>query len=333
MKVTQPRRRYTKPQLALLIVILALFGWGLWQRVAIADWFRLHGYTPTTEVANLTTDDTFTPYATHMFYINRPRIIPKAEFSTHCTGATEQTIVLGCYHSTEGGIYVLSIADDSRLNGVEQVTAAHEMLHAAYDRLTPEKRQQVDGWLEDYYSNGLTDERIKGVIDSYKQTEPDAVVNEMHSIFGTEITSLPPDLENYYKQYFSDRQKIAAYASVYQAEFTSRKDLVKQYDAQLAALQSQITSQKLSLSSQQTALNNQANQMAQLKASGQTTEYNAEVDSYNSAVNAYNQLVASIKSEIDQYNGLVATRNSVALEQNELVQELSGNNLQAATKQ
>lgn len=332
MKATTPRR-HGRRQLGLLLLIVVGFGCGLWQRVAIADWFRLHGYTPTAQVQNLTTDDTFTPYATHMFYINRPRVIAKDEFASHCKGNGEQTIVLGCYHSVEGGIYVLSISDDTRLTGVMQVTAAHEMLHAAYDRLSPEKRKQVDSWLEDYYANGLTDERVRRTVDLYKQSEPDAVVNEMHSIFGTEVANLPPDLENYYKQYFTDRQKVAAYAAAYQAEFTSRQDMVKQYDMQLAKLQSRIAAQKLELTTKQSALNTQANQMAQLKARGQVAEYNSQVDAYNTSVSAYNALVAKIRSEIDQYNNLVATRNSVALEQNKLVQELSGNNLPAASKE
>jgi hypothetical protein len=332
MKATNTGR-HGRRQLALLGLILVMFAGGLWQRVAIADWFRLHGYTPTAQVASLAGDDTFTSYATHMFYINRPRVIAKDEFSSHCKGTSEQTIVLGCYHSVMGGIYVLSISSDSRLQGVMQVTAAHEMLHAAYDRLSAEKRQQVDGWLEDYYRSGLTDQRVKQTVDLYKKSEPDSVVNEMHSIFGTEIANLPENLESYYKQYFTDRQKIAGYAATYQAEFTGRQELVKQYDAQLATLQSQITRQKLEVTSRQTSLNTKANQMAQLKANGQIAAYNEEVDNYNAAVNDYNALVALIRSEIERYNSLVATRNSVALEQNRLVQELSGNNLQAATKQ
>jgi chromosome segregation ATPase len=238
----------------------------------------------------------------------------------------EKTIVLGCYIGNDSGIYVYQV-DDERLHGVEQVTTAHEMLHAAYRRLSKNDRQKVDAMLTDYYEHNLTDQRIKDIIDAYKQSEPDDVVNEMHSIFGTELANLPSSLETYYKRYFTDRSKVTDYAARYQAEFTTRQAQITQYDAQLKSLKPQIEANQASLTQQKASLDSQSRKMESLKTNGQTAAYNNEVPGYNRAVDAYNTLRNTTKNLIDQYNTIVDTRNAIALEEHELTQELSASAL------
>jgi hypothetical protein len=321
---SQSRNRKTLRSWLVLAVLLAALALAYGHMQAVSDWFRLYGYTPSAAVSGLASDDTFTPAAQHLYDINRPAIMPKNQFTTKCANHQEQTIVLGCYHGYQQGIYILQIASDSRLQGVEQVTAAHEMLHAAYDRLSASDRKQVDAMLLDYYDHHLTDERIRQTIAAYKQSEPDAVVNEMHSVFGTEIAQLPAPLEQYYQRYFTDRQKIAGYAAGYQAEFTSRQQQVAADDARLATLKKTIAANEATLKAQAVDLNARAGQMSRLKASGQTGAYNAQVDSFNAAVDGYNRLVATTKAQIADYNQLVQERNAVALEQKQLTDELSG---------
>jgi hypothetical protein len=309
--------------------LILLIGFGLVRHQQLTDAIRLHGYTPTSEIESIATSDAFTPAATHLFYINRPIVVAKSGFSRYCNVQSERTIVLGCYHGVQNGIYILRVAGDSRLDGVMQVTSAHEMLHAAYDRLSAEDRKQVDGWLQDYYKNDLKDERIKATIDAYKHSEPDAVVNEMHSIFGTELTALPPNLEHYYARYFTDRQKVTVSAGKYQGEFIQRQTAVKAYDAQLSVLKAKVTENEATLKLQAEQLKSDAADMNQLRQNGQNTAYNARVDSYNSSVATYNTLVSQTRSMIEQYNQLVTKRNAVALEQQQLTKELSGENIQS----
>jgi hypothetical protein len=293
---------------------------------SIADWFRLYGYQPTAEVADLVDAGSFNERAIHLFYINRPEIVAKKDFGKQCSSKQEQTIVLGCYKSVQSGIYVLKITDDARLDGVMEVTAAHEMLHAAYDRLSADERQQVDGWLNDYYRNQLDDERIKQTIESYKKSEPDALENEMHSIFGTEVSDLPPPLEGYYRRYFNDRSQVVRLAETYQAEFTSRKQLVARYDQQLVTLKQLIDQQEDNLRKQLTSLEQESARLQSLRRSN-VDAYNAGVGPYNTSIQRYNQLVEALKAQISQYNALVKKRNAVALEQVQLTKELSGDEI------
>jgi hypothetical protein len=272
----------------------------------ISDWFKLRNYTPPAAVKAFTLEDAMTPYSVHIFYVNHPQVESSvATFRAKCSIA-EQTIVLGCYRGGQQGIEIYDVKDP-RLNGVEQVTAAHEMLHAAYDRLSTKERQSVDAMLQDFYNNQLTDQRIKDTINAYKKTEPNDVVNEMHSVFGTEVPNLPAPLENYYKKYFTDRSSVTAYAASYEGEFTSRKSQIDTDDQKLAIMKSQIQAEEDSLQAQLASLNAD-------RASVENTNSQAAVNAYNSRITAYNAGVRKLQNDIAAYNALVAERNAIAAE-------------------
>jgi uncharacterized protein YukE len=259
--------------------------------------------------------------AQHLFYVNHPQIISDVSvFRTSCT-ETEQTIVLGCYHPTDNGIDIYQVKD-TRLNGIVQVTAAHEMLHAAYGRLSRSDKQKVDGWLLDYYNHGLHDSRILDTINAYKQTEPNDVVNEMHSVFGTEVGNLPANLESYYKLYFSDRAVIVGFADNYKNEFSTRITQINADDAKLADLKKQISQQEAALNSQLNQINGDRARLDSLKAQGNYSAYNAQVTNFNAEVEAYNSGVASLQSSIAYYNELVNERNQLAAEVRSLDQSI-----------
>jgi len=322
-KSVAPRAKRHRLGLVFLLfwlVVLSLVALN-WQN--IQDWQALRNYHPPAAVAQLANQDTMTPYARKLFYVNHPDIEDKAMFVKSCpNNGGEQTIILGCYHGGQHGIFVLSVSDP-RLDGVLQVTAGHEMLHAAYDRLSSADRNKVDAMLMDYYNHGLHDQRIQAVIAAYKKTEPQDVVNEMHSVFSTEIASLPAPLEAYYKRYFTNRQQVARFAAQYQQEFTSRHDAVKQDDAQLAQWKAQIDSLNAELQLRQTLISQQQQTLQAQRASGNYQAYNAGVPDYNALVDQYNAEVSQLKLLITQYNQLVVARNSIVLQEQQLNSELS----------
>ncbi|HSX43454.1 MAG TPA: hypothetical protein VLF59_05205 [Candidatus Saccharimonadales bacterium] len=313
-------------QLAVLVGVLALGVLVLTKHQGIEDWWRLRNYVVPADVAAFVSEDAMTDQARTLLYVNHPDITQSSTFGSHCPTGTEKTIVLGCYIGNDGGIYIYKVTD-TRLNGVEQVTAAHEMLHAAYRRLSGSERKKVDVMLTDYYAHELTDQRIRDTIEAYKKSEPNDVVNEMHSVFGTEITQLPLPLEQYYQRYFTDRSKVTGMAASYQGEFTGRRQLIARYDTQLAALKPQITADESQLESQRVLLEKQSQQLDSYRASGQVAAYNAAVPVYNLAVDSYNGLRGTTKALITQYNAIVEERNAVALEEQQLTQELSSSAL------
>ncbi len=315
----RPIRRIVN--LAVLLTVLVGAGFVIVKHQDIYDWARLRSYTAPAAVAQIATDDTMTAKATRIFYVNRPDLTDdKGYFNQQC-GNKEQTIILGCYHGDQRGIYVYKVSD-ARLAGVEQVTSAHEMLHAAYDRLSATDRNHVDAMLQDFYEHDLQDKRIKDTIDLYKKIEPNDVVNEMHSVFGTEVANLPSALETYYKQYFANRSQVAQFAARYQSEFTSREAQIAAYDTQLKTMKTQIDNDQSSLDQEYQTLVSKKAQLDALRDRN-VTAYNANVEPYNNSVGTYNAHVVALKNLITQYNGLVDERNAIAIQENQLGQALN----------
>lgn len=314
------RQRLNKILAPLIVVALVIVAVGHIQ--AVSDYVRLLGYQPPADVANLAAEDTLTDYGRKLFYVNHPEIADKSAFNAACSNNDEQTIVLGCYHPVDRGIFIYAVTD-ARLDGVEQVTAAHEMLHAAYDRLSSAEKQTIDTELKDFYNNDEHDQRIRETIDDYQKSEPNDVVNEMHSIFGTEVGNLPAPLESYYKRYFSDRTKVVRYADAYQQEFTTREDQVKTDDAKLQSLKSEIDSNEALLNQQQADIDSMRQQMESEKSAGNVQAYNTQVPVYNNKIDRYNALVHATQQDIGDYNQLVSERNSLVVEVQQLTQSIS----------
>ena len=144
-----------------------------------------------------------------IFLHANPTYASTEDMSSNCkavyngNGYVEQ----GCYDPSANTIYIRSMT--SELHGVEVVTAAHEMLHAAYGKLDSPQLAQANTQIEEYYK-GLTDPDLTGRMAYYEKTEPGAKDNELNSIIGTEQIAIPDSFENYYDGYFSDRSIVTA---------------------------------------------------------------------------------------------------------------------------
>ena len=277
----------------------------------------MYGYRPSSQVAALATETTMNNKARRLFYIYHPAIETKQDFHSHCP-EDEHTIILGCYVGQKG-IYIYNVTD-VRLSGIQQVTAAHELLHAAYERLNKQDKAYVDRLIIQAYG-GVTDQRIRANVETYRKAGADTT-NELHSILGTEVANLPVDLENYYRRYFNDRTKIINFSMNYEQAFSARQKIVDSADAQLKILKSQIDNLENSLQKQLQNINNERDRMQDLLSARQYEDYNAAVPGYNSSVRKYNQDVAGVRSIIDQYNKLVNVRNASATEENELIKAI-----------
>lgn len=291
------------------------------QAQAIMDYIRLYNYTPSADIARLADETAMNDHGRKLFYVNHPVLADRAAFNKHCSHRGEHTIVLGCYHGVDRGIYLFDVTDD-RLLGVEQVTAAHEMLHAAYDRLDPAERKRINGLLQEFYASQMHDERLKSTIQAYESSDTADVVNEMHSIFPTEIAAMPPELEAYYARYFTDRSKVVSFAQSYQAEFNSRRDMVKSYDERLKQLKVSMDENNATLLRREQEIESLRSRMEDRRRRGELADYNQQVPVFNRLVESYNALIAQTQGQIDEYNRIVEERNALANEVKGLAQSI-----------
>lgn len=288
----------------------------------IRDWFRLRDYVPPAAVASLADNTTMTPLARKLLNVNHPELLSGKAFRATCPLSGEKTVVLGCYKGGDNGIYLYRVTDE-RLQGVHEVTAAHEMLHAAYERLADKERQRVDKMLQAYARNELHDQRIMGLLEAYKTSEPGQIDNEMHSIFATEIAALPHDLETYYRRYFDDRQRVVDYTMMYQAEFTGRRAKVTAYDEQLKQLGDEIDKLDAIAVSERSSIDRLGKEIESLGQNSSRKTYTDMVAEYNRRATAYNESLQVLRDYRQRYNSIVEERNALALEERDLANALS----------
>ncbi len=287
-------------------------------RQDIYDWWALRSYTPTTEATQLADETTMIGTGRNDFYISQPEVENSEEFNSHCADYGEQSIVLGCYVNQR--IYLYNVTDE-RLSGVVEVTAAHEMLHAVYARYDQSEKDKVDAMIEAELPN-VTDERLKELINLYNQSEPGELLNEMHSILGTEYANLSPKLEEYYAQFFSNRQVVVNLAANYQAAFTESETKIEEIDAEMASIKTQVDNNSTQLENLKAEIDSQAQQLNKLRSTD-TSAYNNSVPAYNELINEYNNLVETTRGLIDGYNQLVIEHNNEAAAQNSLYSSLN----------
>ncbi len=298
-------------------LLLAILGMLWWQRWNVYDALRLRNYQASSQIVQLASEAGMNDHGRHLFYVYHPELDEKQAFNQNCKN-NEQTIVLGCYVDGEG-IYIYNVTDP-RLQGITQVTAAHEMLHAAYGRLNASDKTRIDNLLNQTYAK-MDNARLKETIEDYRKNGAD-VTNELHSILGTETRDLPPELEDYYSRYFSNRTQVVEQSEKYEQAFEMRKQQVGDDDKQLQSLKQQIDTAQNDLSRQKTSLDQDRARLDGLLAAKQYEAYNQGVPGFNAKVNSYNAQAKHIGQLIDQYNNLVAQRNAIATEESELIQAI-----------
>lgn len=284
----------------------------------IIDFYRVQTFKPSAEISQLTTNISVNDKGKNLFFASHPELQNKEDFNQSCPDHGEETIVLGCYYLQT--IYLYNVTD-KRLNGVKEVTAAHEMLHAAYERLNSEDKKHLNTLL-DAQIKIVTDERILNLIELYNKHEPGQLHNEMHSILGTEYRELTPALEAHYEQYFTDRKKVVSYSEGYEAIFSASKKHIEAIDAQLQDLKKQVDIKNSILETQQQQLEVESGHLDSLRNSNPEA-YNRAASEYNTKVDAFNMLVVQNQQLVDQHNALVEERNREVAAQDNLYQGLN----------
>jgi hypothetical protein len=260
-----PRRRSARGRIIISLVVLAVVGAGalavITNKQYISDQWTVWHYDASSVVTGYENRATMTDHGRFLFQASQPVISAAAKFNAVCGNTEEGSGVLGCYTSNDKQITLFDVTDP-RLDGLEEVVASHEMLHAAWDRMSLDEQNRL-GTLLDAEAKKLSgDAEFTARMAVYDRTEPGERTNELHSIIGTEIADLSPKLETYYRQYFSDRKALVALHVASNAVFV---ELTAKSDALVAELD---------------ALN------ASMEADGAT--YNSGYDQLNADISAFN---------------------------------------------
>ena len=294
----------------------------------IGDWGKLLTYEPPPAIEKLATSATMTDAARRLFYLNQPTIEATKSSLNLCKGS-EHTIVLGCY-VTSKGIFLQAVTDP-RLQGVMEVTAAHEMLHAAYQRMSMFEQTKIDRQLR-LVLNTLTNARIVKLVATYESQDPRSVASELHSIFGTEVRNLSPELETHYRQYFTDRLSLVALSERYEGIFTTLKTKAKTLSQQLQTQNQSLAQLADRVKQEGNMVESDRSSLQAAIAANPSSDYSSRVSAFNDRIQNYNQLVIQLKEQTASYNQLVAERNSINQEEKSLFESLENKSTQQVAK-
>ncbi len=292
------------------VLLLGLAAWVFFNRQTLYDWYILSGYTPPPEIAQLASNTHMSELGKQRFYVNKPELRGKDTFSQGCQQVgDEKSNVLGCF--TGEKIYIYNVIDP-RLVGVKEVTAAHEMLHSVYMRLDRGEKSRINSLLQKQLDT-FTAPHIKELIEIYNRLEPGEMLNEMHSILATEQTNILPELADYYRQFFTDRQKIVEFANDYRSVFESLKQQQNELLNELNALADQINNSTASLNNDIQELNAAVGVFNNAASSGSMTgddferrrnELQVEKDTINSRIKQNSALRADYEQKRQAYEAL-----------------------------
>jgi len=307
---------------AALILIVISIGATLFlllNRQAIIDHVSVWQYRPSTAISSFAERTTMSDEGKFLFFASRPSLEGTQVFNDKCSRTEKSTAILGCYDGL-GTIYIYDVPNQ-KLDGIREVTSAHEMLHAAYSRLSTSEKKKVDGLVEAEYAKLSNDSEFSARMAFYSRTEPGERDNELHSIIGTEVASVSPELEEYYKQYFVDRSKVIALHAQYASVFASLQ-------ARSEELSTQLTSLAASIESQTAAYNNAVNQLnkdianfngrASSGAFSSQSQFNSERAQLTNRASALETMRAGINSDREQYEAMRTELMSIASESDAL---------------
>jgi hypothetical protein len=312
------------------LLIFGFAGWLLLNRQYVADQVSVWAYQAPADIKAIEDRIDFTGKGQFYFYTAQPEIAPADNFNEGCPRQESGSPILGCY-TAEKRIFIYDITNP-QLDGIEEVTAAHEMLHAAWDRMSDWERRDLGKLLRAEYSQ-IVNPELKERMDYYARTQPGEFENELHSIIGTEFPSISNELEQHYKMYFDDRARVVALHDKYNHVFTSLADETDTLFEELTTLGTSIQTRVAQynrdidqLSDDIDDFNYRAdngdfvsmaqfyNERAALTARSSQLEadrvaVNADIQTYNQKYDRYQELAAQIEvlnESLDSFSNLTA---------------------------
>lgn len=304
--------------LALCFILLILSLLIVFYRQRIIDQISIWQFTPSSEVIALTDRLKLSADGKFYFYASQPKLESAADFNKSCSRIENTTSILGCFNDSR--IYIYNVTD-TKLDGIREVTASHEMLHAIYQRLDSTEKTKINNLLENEYKKLINDASFADLIAFYDKTEPGERYNELFSIVGTTVADLNSTLESYYDKYFSDRQTIVSYNNKYNGAFKDLSDQAAALAATLNALSETIPIDSAKYNADVKKLNSDIDDFNKRAAAGDfvsMAQFYSERSVIEAKVDAINITRQNINNNIDNYNSTLTSYNAIALQSQQL---------------
>ncbi|HEY8717051.1 MAG TPA: hypothetical protein VIM26_00460 [Pengzhenrongella sp.] len=182
---------------------------------------------PSAEVVELADKAHLTDEGRNLFYGTRPQVLGVKAFAGKCVDsqrATSGSGAVGCFRERANSIVLYEPADP-RLRGFVVEAAAHEMLHAAWARMSAAEQARLTPLLEAEIVSLAPDDPIRGRISASVGTHPESRPTELFAYVGTTLWragGLAPQLEAAYARVISERAALVAVHTGAEALFEAK---------------------------------------------------------------------------------------------------------------
>lgn len=185
----------------LLVTLGSALLFGALHRTQLSDELYFLSHHPSSKSVIIADAAGLSPIGAALLYRTDPQYVSQVALDAACD--VER---LGCLNS-HNQIFVL---DDPDKPNQTVVTAAHEMLHLAYQRLSQSEKNGLAPLLDQAIAqnSGQISDELRSTTTLEDRRD------EAHSLLGTEYKNISPKLESHYGLYFADRQKVVASAIV-----------------------------------------------------------------------------------------------------------------------
>lgn len=308
--------------LVVTLISVAITLFLLLNRQQIIDNISVWQYKPTDEITAFVDRTGINGHGKFLFFASQPSLEGTQAFNDKCSRIETSTAILGCYDGSK--IYVYDVPNP-KLDGIREVTSVHELLHAAYLRLDDAERTKVNNLVEAEYVKLSNDSGFSERMAFYARTEPGERDNELHSIIGTEVASISPELEQYYKKYFYDRSKVVALHTKYASIFAELQSQSEKLSAQLTELAASIEKSTAAYNSDVSQLNKDISSFNSRASSGAFStqaQFNNERSSLMARAAALEDSRAAISEQRATFNTLREELLSIASESEALNQSI-----------
>ena len=288
------------------VVLVAIAAFVILNFGPLKDQYLAATYQPSAEISQIENELQLTDQGTKLFRASQPSLEDQADFNAHCDSHNAEVSVLGCYANSR--IYLYR-AQQTELKGVQEATAAHELLHAVWARMSNDEHERVGALLKDYYAQHQ--EQFGEEMKLYDETQR---LDELHSRVGTEGRNLLKELDEHYAQYFQNQKRIVGFYDAYNNRFKGLKHEANQLLIEIKDLENTINNQTIDYKTRTEAL---SGQIKEFNTCAQTPDCFTSQSAFNAKRNellteqkALEELYNQINHETAVYNEKVAAYNA-----------------------
>ena len=308
-----------------ILIVTAICANVDWQMVKDENTARFRSYAPSTGIAKMSDELKLTRKGKAVFYATSPSLQAGEAFNRRCSFNGVGALTLGCYyrdkHNNENIViydYGMQSISENGLHYIfserAKITALHEMLHAVYDRLGVDKKEDSCRKLKTVIS-GI--DNLNEELSHYSEQEQ---CTEMFARFGSEYlpelhtrTSLVGEsiansfdeaqvetfsqLTDLYDDYFDCRDASIADA------YWGNENRLKQYSEKLDSYHS-------NLGREESRVKGLISDYYRNPTWSGYNSVNSEIDNYNEQLAYYNSLVGTynkVQNIFDSKNSAISS--------------------------